>query len=91
MCTHRTNPFRDVVHNEEGEHPVDVAAGEHPKTRSVARLVKYATERLEAELEDRSLWIDLEALINEYRQCREEFFFNTGYQHGFVAERSKAG
>jgi hypothetical protein len=36
------------------------------------------------------LWIDLEALLNESRQKREEILYNIGFEDGVTAGTSKA-
>lgn len=79
------NPYQDVDHAKTEEHPIDILVRKNPKVQTLSSKVKEATEQMELVAEARVPWLELEALLNEYRQAREELHFNFGYQHGFAA------
>ena len=87
------NPYQEIDHTEAEEHPLDNAVREHPSVEVLARKIRSATERLQATLQnanETTLWIGLEALLNEYRQVREEIVFNTGFRYGHVDGETKS-
>ena len=93
MDISRRNPFQEIDHLQGEEHPIDVSVREHPAVKTLARKIRGATERLQAALKEKdeeSPWIVLEALLNEYRQVREEIVFNTGFQYGHVDGEAKS-
>lgn len=87
------NPYQEIDHTEAEEHPLDNAVREHPAVKTLARKIRAATKRLQTALQkkdEESLWIALEALLNDYRQSREEVVFNTGFQYGHVDGEAKS-
>jgi hypothetical protein len=92
MDTQR-NPFQEIDHVQGEEHPIDASVREHPAVKVIAKKIRTATEQLQTALQkkdEESLWISLEALLNEYLQAREEVVFNTGFQYGHVDGEAKS-
>jgi hypothetical protein len=90
MTPRKPTPFEEMDSPHEEDHPLDV----YSRIRLPLELkerVQAATQKLTDALgNDLDLWIDLEALLNESRQQREEILYNIGFEHGVTAGRSKA-
>jgi hypothetical protein len=90
MTSKKPNPYREMDLSEGDDHPLDVIArSQIPQTLNDD--ISIATKKLMSVLgENCHLWIELEALVNKYRQKREEVIFNIGYEHGFMESGTKA-
>jgi hypothetical protein len=90
MTSHKPTPFEEMDLPHEEDHPLDVYSRSY-LSRELKESVEAATQRLTGALgNDLNLWIDLEALLNESRQQREEALYNVGVEHGLTAGRSEA-
>ncbi|MCP4678723.1 MAG: hypothetical protein GY854_25080 [Deltaproteobacteria bacterium] len=85
------NHFREIEQPRGEDHPIDEIVRRRSHRDALHREMKAVSEQIvEALGDDGSLWIQLEALLNEYRQHREEAFFNVGFEHGVVQGRLAA-
>jgi hypothetical protein len=68
------------------EHPVDVLVEKRAPQRRLRRRIRRASRQLMQVLAGRrDLWLGLEAQLAEYRQLREQAYFDVGFEHGFAA------
>ncbi len=84
------NPFKEIDRPQGQDHPIDLIAKERMPHDFAERIKVASGHLLQALGDQRKPWVELEALLNEYRQKREEVFFNIGYEHGHTAGESRA-
>jgi hypothetical protein len=83
--------YREAEESGSEEHPIDEAVARRLRHGGLRKRIRRATDRLVHALGDqRDAWLDLEALLGNYRIDREEAFFEIGYEHGLVAGRAEA-
>ena len=90
MSPGKRRPFDEMDLPDAEDHPLDVFSRNRMSV-ALNDKVKSATQTLVDTLgSDISPWLELEALLNESRQAREEILYNLGFDHGMVAGRSRA-
>ena len=90
MTPRKPTPFEEMDLPHEEDHPLDVYSRSHLSLELKER-IQAATKKLTNALGNSlDLWIDLEALLNESRQQREDALYNLGVEHGLTAGRSEA-
>jgi hypothetical protein len=89
MTPKKSNPYQELDIRPGEDHPLDTIAQSQIPTALLDN-IQVATKQLLQRLStDHRPWLDLEALLNEYRQQREEKLFNLGYENGFTAMLSR--
>lgn len=85
MTVNQPNPYLKMAPSDGEAHPLDSIARSRVSSKLMER-IKNATAKLEQDLgESRCSWLDVEALLVEYRARREEVLYNIGHEHGFLA------
>jgi hypothetical protein len=89
---HKTrNPFREIFDSEAEMLPMEQWVAEDPRVLGLTRRILGYHERLRSALGgDVTVWLDLEALLNEREAVFEEAYFNSGFEHGFAAGEAEA-
>ena len=83
MMSKPNNPYQEMDHRPGEDHPLDIVVrSQIPATliSDIRTATKHLQQALGAEVQP---WLDLEGLLNDYRQQREEIVFNIGYENGF--------
>ncbi|MCP4603505.1 MAG: hypothetical protein GY847_23805 [Proteobacteria bacterium] len=82
----KDNPFQDFEHTAEEGHPIDILVERRYPQEDLLGKIRAVCETLSDSLcEDKTVLLELEALVNDYRVRRQEDYFNVGYQHGIIA------
>ena len=84
-------PYAALGRERDDEHPVDLALERLAPLRELRARIRDAARRLAKALgERREPWLEVEALLNDYRVAREEACFDLGFEHGLAAGRAQA-
>lgn len=80
------------IENVQGEeHSVDsIIARRLPQKKLRCRINKATENLLKILGNQKTLWLQLEELLNEYCAHREHAYFDLGYEHGLTAGRAEA-
>lgn len=77
------SPYQAADRAGDGEHPVDLEVHRRlPQEEARAKIRRLSDRLMEALGDERELWLELEALLNDYRCNREEVYFDVGYERG---------
>ena len=90
MSTGKRRPFKEMDLPDKEDHPLDVLSRNRMSTALNEKVKSAAQVLVDALGSDIRPWLELEVLLNESRQAREEIMYNLGFEHGTVKGKSKA-
>ncbi len=83
--------YARVEHVQGEEHSVDSIISRRLPQKKLRCRINKATENLLKILgNQKTLWLQLEELLNEHCAHREQAYFDLGYEHGLIAGRAEA-
>jgi hypothetical protein len=89
-CARRVSTFDAIPRGSDDRHPIDIAVDRRAIERVRSKAIVSLQEKVLSALgQDKTLYLDLEVLINKRQRGRERCYFDLGFEHGVTVSHAR--